>query len=60
MIWNSTIFLIPANWQVMILENNVPGATIAGNSQWSWVRVAIRGDFFEGYVIAKYIEEVQP
>jgi polysaccharide biosynthesis transport protein len=56
----STIFLIPANWQVLILEDNVPGATIDGNSQWSRVRITIRGDFFEGYVIGRYIEEIQP
>jgi non-specific protein-tyrosine kinase len=56
----SAMFLIPANWQVRILENNVPGATVAGNSQWSRVRVALRGDSFEGYVIAEYVDEVQP
>jgi non-specific protein-tyrosine kinase len=57
---DSKIFLIPANWQVMILENNVPGASIGGTGRWSRVRVALRGDFYEGYIISRYIEETEP
>lgn len=55
---NSGVLLVPANWRVEILEENIPGSLAYGSDLWHKVRVEFVTGIFEGYM-PTYLVEIE-
>lgn len=53
---SSGFMIVPANWRVEVLDDDVPGDDVYGSSRWYRVRVMYELQTYEGYVPSKLVE----